>query len=240
MLKFLKKRKPLSSLEKIDETVELARTMIFQRNLLIILFIIILSFAGFIVSQLYRTTIDRMIKPFIIEEEDRTGIYKVITPVEKEKYATDATITDYHLRYYLTTRESFSSTSYRYNYYTVVKSFSTEKVFDYFSYLIWNNRTHDLAPDQLIHIAEPRDIAIDIESIIPLNSSEHNIPGQVVQIYFTQYPLNDLSYKRRHKMATIGYNFDKSFAKNEQDLRELNPLGFQVLFYELTDVASTK
>ena len=99
MLKFLKKRKPLSSLEKIDETVELARTMIFQRNLLIILFIIILSFAGFIVSQLYRTTIDRMIKPFIIEEEDRTGIYKVITPVEKEKYATDATITDYHLRY---------------------------------------------------------------------------------------------------------------------------------------------
>lgn len=226
-----------------EDYLQLAHSMSFQRNIIIFFSILALIAAFISLIRLFYISSNKTLSPFVIETEQRSGITKAVTPAPKDKYTTDIEVRDFHLRRYVTARESYSLASYRYYYNVVVQEFSTEGVFSVFKRFLFDthrdNKTPSLeAQASLIRLDSSEEVRVTIKVIKELDQTGHNIPGKVVQVYFTQNPISNSYLVPRERIATIGYDFNKPGLTEEA--LEVNPLRFQVLYYSLTDVVAEK
>jgi type IV secretion system protein VirB8 len=226
-----------------EQYIEQEKPLAVQRTLLVLLIVVTFGISMTVLIRLYQATSNKTLSPFVMEIEERTGLTKVITPVPPEKYETDATIRDFYIRRYITARESYSLASYKYYYNTVIAALSSDYIFNNFKNFIYSTHIKIKQPSpeaqaSLVRIDSRQEIAVTVEAIRPLEEGGQNIPGQVIQVYFNQYPIGSFGSLGRQRIATIGYNFDKKGL--EGNALELNPLRFQVLYYSLTDVTTGK
>lgn len=223
--------------------LQLMRSVILQRNGLIVLIMAVLGISLTVLFRLYHISTHKMLSPFVIEVEERTGLTKVVTPAPPERYMNDDVVRNVYIQRYVIARESYSPSTYDYNYYTVIPALSTDFVASNFNRFIYstNSKIKNPSPEaqrSLIRLFSNQDVMVKIKTIKSLEEGAHNIPGKAVQVYFTQYAVNNDYELPRERIATIGYDFNQENLPS--DIADVNPLRFRVLYYNLTDVTTEK
>ena len=203
-------------------------TLIVQRNVLFL--VTVLSVIASVVAVFFvgKVTLSKSIEPMVIEVEDKSGITNIVNPNTDKTWTADRAINEYFLMTYLTARETYNVASYNYNYSTVVRLLSNTTVYNQFKDLINNPVTNPITKYAANNYTTLRIRSIQFLEDAP--SGDHN-----VQIRFAIEEMlgNKLQY---NKIVSILWNYSKMQMKFEE--RMVNPLGFQVKFYAVSDDVS--
>lgn len=219
-----KKAERKTLLQKRNWYEDRYQSALVQRNLLLLVVLLALLGISFSVITVLQVSSSKKISPFVIQVEDKTGITTVVQPLQK--FSTNEIIQKYFIMKYLNARENYSFHDYRYQYYTVVRLLSDDKVYSEFRrWLVSEKAGSPLRYGEKIE----RTITVKSMTYLPTNN---NAPGYTVQVRFKR---TDVLHKRVqpdiHKIATI--NFDFFPMRLTTDEQYVNPLGFQVLSYRL-------
>ncbi len=219
-----KKGEQNAALKKRNWYEDRYQSALVQRNIL--LFVVLLSLLGisFAVITVLQISSSKKISPFVIQVEDKTGITSVVQPLDK--FSTNETIQKYFIMKYLNARETYSFHDYRYQYYTIVRLLSDDKVYGEFRRWLVSEQG-----DSPVRYGDKIERTISVKSITYLPNNRES-PGYTVQVRFKQ---SDVLHKRvqpdKHKIATINFEFFPMRLTTEEQY--INPLGFQVLSYRV-------
>ena len=225
---FSKKNKGNSLESKKNWYLDRYQTTLVQRNFLLLLTLI--SLIGIIVSSIVvvNVTSSKTVEPFVIEIEEKTGITNVIRPLLKEQFAYDEALRRYFVMKYLNARETYDFGSYRYNYYTIVRILSDEKVYA--------NFRREVSPDNPkspVRMEAKGQRIVKVKSMSLLSGNTVKSPGFTVQVRFTAETIGREYSGVKHLVATINFDYvDLNLTREERDI---NPLGFQVTGYRKDD-----
>ncbi len=198
------------------------QSMIIQRNLMLLISII--SMIGLIISSIIAVYINKSntLKPFVVEIEKKTGITTVVEQDKIKKYSADETIAKHFLITYLRSRELFDKNNYEYNWYTVVRLLSNDQVYSEFRRFV-----HPSNIDSPINIySSVGQLDIKIRSIQFLTNNS-------VQIRFSINSSSGSENNSDNKVALI--SFEYLSMKLDENQRYINPLGFRVTSYRVTN-----
>ncbi|AIL65068.1 Type IV secretion system protein virB8 [Rickettsiales bacterium Ac37b] len=196
-------------------------SVLVQRNILLLLLIIILC--ALIVSVFTVGTISasKSLEPFVVEIEDKSGITNVVNPFSRKDLTVDNALNTYFLITYMRARETYASSNYEYNYRTIVRLYSTPGVYNSFTRSFQNNPKNPITT-----YGTNNSTSLKVRSIQFLN------PGKTAQVRFTVVE-NEGSKNSFYKIATIDFEFSQMEMSIED--RFINPLGFQVTNYVVSD-----
>jgi type IV secretion system protein VirB8 len=198
------------------------QTILVQRNFLILLSLIALTSVIISVLAVTKISTSKTIEPFVIEIDKKTGITNVIRPLIKEQFASDEILRRYFIVKYLRSREEYEPYSYKYNFYTVTRLFSSQSVYSRFRRSV----SESGGPLQL-GTTTTRTIRIKSMSYLEKHSSSR----YTVQVRFSQDDTTKRGTTTTNKVATMTFDFiDARMTMGE---REVNPLGFQVTSYQV-------
>lgn len=192
-----------------------------QRNFLLLL--VILSFFALFLNLgiLFFVTTSRNIEPFIVEINKKTGVVTLVDPVTAKEYSANRAITNYFVLEYIKARETFNPATYQYNYYTLVRNYSSQNVYDAFKYFLRLNN-----PDSYLNV-----YSNSITSKFEVRSIQY-LTDYSVQVRFSmEFTDNNLKIIKRNKVATIGFEY-ANLNMREVD-RYTNPLGFIINSYQV-------
>lgn len=195
---------------------------IIQRNLLFVLSVaalIIIALSVFVIRYVRST---RSIEPFIIEIERKTGVPTVVDPITIEAYSSNTAIKRYFVWLYIRSREEYFTSTYNYNYMTVVRVLSTPDVYfgDYRPKYSMSNPT---SPYNLY--AQGSNRIVKLKSMIFPNDS-------TAQVRISM-EVNGMMNMRMDKIVFIEFDFQNIEMNDEERL--INPLGFRVKLYRIED-----
>ncbi len=203
-------------------------TLIVQRNVLFL--VTVLSVIASVVAVFFvgKVTLSKSVEPMVIEVEDKSGITNIVNPNTDQTWTSDRAINEYFLMTYLTARETYNVASYTYNYSTIVRLLSNSAVYNQFKDII-NNPTNN----PISKYAANNYTTLKVRSIQFLEDSpsgDHN-----VQVRFSVNEMlgNKAQY---NKIVSILWNYTKMQMKFDE--RMVNPLGFQIKFYAVSDDVS--
>lgn len=200
------------------------QSLIVQRNFLF--FIAILSLVVVIVSVFFisQLTLQKNIVPLVVEVEDKTGITYAVNPETNIKWTESTSINRYFLMKYLRARETYNVIDYIYNYNTIVRLLSSAQIYGEFtSYL--NNK--DTSP--IVKYGSSNDTTLQLRSIQMLKDDPTSKTAQV------RFTVKEQSGARKsyNKILLVAWSY-KEISLNFND-RMVNPLGFQITSYSLTE-----
>lgn len=191
-----------------------------QRNFLGLIALIALIGILFSILTVIKISSSQTIKPFVIEVEEKTGITNVIRPLLKEQFSYSETLKRYFLTKYINSRETYDYNSYRYNFFTVVRLYSSPSVYSSF-----RSSVRQSSSNSPLRLADKGDRLIKIKSIAFLKPD-------TAQIRFVSYDsFSGNKRDEKHLMATISFQYIDMSLNNEE--RAINPLGFQVTNYRI-------
>lgn len=192
---------------------------IVQRNILLILltisFITIIS-AIFVVMYINSS---HKIEPFVIEVDKNTGVATLVDTSDIKRFSANRAINNYFLVKYINARELFDPNNYIYNWYTLIRLMSSGEVHRRFlstanseeSASGINTSNAKLKIRSIQYLGENSvqiRFAIDFESI-----------GKLSKVF--------------SKVALITFEYKDEMLTIEQ--RYINPLGFYITSYRVTD-----
>lgn len=206
------------------------QTTIVQRNLLFLAVILLLLIIFASVFTILEVSSSRTVKPFVVEIEDKSGIPNVIRPYIPaqftNQYAYDEAIRRYFLLKYLRAREEYNYHTFNRDYFTVVRSMSDKEIYSQFRTDLYSSGS-----GSPLTYADRGKISITIRSIKHLPPSSGK--GYLVQVAFVRNITSPGKTYSENKIATIGYDY-RDLSMNDEE-REINPLGFQVISYRVDD-----
>ncbi len=198
------------------------QSLLIQRNLFFIIIVICIALIVVSVVMVGVISNKKEVQPMVIQVEDTTGITNIVNPDSNREWTVNETMNKYFIYKYITARETYNVSTYEYNYNTVVRLMSSSQVYSNFATTLSNQNT-----SPVIKYGANINTTLAIRSILFVNSSV----GQSVQIRITITPSNNAPAQRKTLYMTWSYNaINLTF--NE---RMVNPLGFQVLAYSITD-----
>ncbi|NDB82720.1 MAG: virB8 family protein [Alphaproteobacteria bacterium] len=190
-----------------------------QRNIFALLGII--GGVCVIVSVLVvgQISLSKSFSPFVVQIEESTGYAKIVNPANSKLLSADDSLARYFLTKYVSARESYNIVDFDFNMKNVVRIFSSQNVYrDYIGYI----RNPDNDPKTIY--GYKNSIYIKIRSITTLGDK-----------YFIRFAVYDTTKDRQiaSKIATATFNY---LAMELQDSeRDVNPVGFQITGYGVTD-----
>ena len=198
-------------------------TILIQRNTIFIAMVASLCSVGVSLFIAYAVVRSKTVDPFVIEVVKKSGIVTVVDPVTVKQYSSNQLLNEYFLINYIRAREVFNQYTYRYNYYTEVRLFSTKDTYRRFLFLI--RRDQPNSPLNL-YGGKVTDSKFKVRSILFLKPD-------VVEIRFSLDMYEDKRSFHKDKIAVIKFGY--SSLKMNPDERYVNPLGFQVMSYRVND-----
>ncbi|CAK8162441.1 Type IV secretion system protein [Candidatus Xenohaliotis californiensis] len=189
-----------------------------QRNILLILLTACLIGIAVAVLVVMYINSAHVIEPFVIEVEKKTGVATLIDTSGVKRFSANKAVNDYFLVKYINARELFDRNSYAYNWYTVVRLLSNGTVYRKFLSLASSD-------DEMHNYLNTDNAVLKIRSIQYLSESS-------VQIRFAIEPEGERR-KVYGKVALVNFIYDDESLTREQ--RYVNPLGFLVTSYRVTD-----
>lgn len=193
-------------------------SIVVQRNILLVLLLVSIFLIIISVLVVMYINSSHVIEPFIIEVEKKTGVATLVDTSGVKRFSANKAVNDYFLVKYIDARELFDPDNYTYNWYTVVRLLSTSGV--YRKFLSSTSIDGDSTP-----VLNTTNSKIKIRSIQYLSDSS-------VQIRFA-IESEGLQKNVYSKVALITFSYDDTSLTREQ--RYVNPLGFAVTSYRVTD-----
>lgn len=196
-----------------------------QRNLFFFIAILCIVFIGIDVVIIGAVISKKKIEPLVITVDEASGMTTLVNPIKDKSWGISEAVNNYFLITYLRSRESYNIASYLYNYNTVVRLLSSSNVYREFK-----NFINDPGNSPVIKYSSSNTTRIEIRSILMLKSSPGG--GQNAQIRFSV--VEEQGGKQKiNKIASVIWDYvemDLNF-----DEKTVNPLGFQVQFYTVSD-----
>jgi type IV secretion system protein VirB8 len=201
------------------------QTLIIQRNIFFFIAALCIIFISISVVVIGGVISKKRIEPMIIEVEESTGITNIVNPNVNKKWKASRVINQYFLTQYLRSRETYNIASYLYEYNTVARLLSSSTVYRQFRTII-----NDPATSPISKYGSNNTTTLEIRSILFLDDNPGG--GQTAQIRFTI--VEDQGSKIRiNKIASIVWDYVEMNLNFEDTM--VNPLGFQVQFYSISD-----
>lgn len=207
-------------LQKDNETIRK------QNKIYLIVTILALIVAALAVLSVTFLTPLKTIEPYIVRVDSSTGAAQVLSTVPVVKKSYDQVIDEHFLSEYVKFRESYDWYTVG-DYYRATLLMSEPKVADYYKKTYGSNNQN--SPVNVFK--KDFRIKIDIKSI--------NFVGDTAQVRFTKTKLpisgsnDENQIETYHFLAIVAYHYVKSKMNNEQ--RQINPLGFEVISYQVTE-----
>lgn len=198
------------------------QTIVVQRNLLFL--VTLFSLVGVFISvfAVERVTSSKSIEPFVVEIEKKTGITNVVDPITRSEMFADDALTKYFLVKYVNARETYDSTTSKFNY-NKVRLMSGRTVYSEFRKFI-------KGPD-----SPEATYGAQTKTEMKVRSAQIVRPG-VAQVRFSIIKSGQKSGVN-HYIAYIEYGF--YVIEMPQEERYINPIGFQVHSYRVDEETVT-
>ena len=197
-----------------------------QNKIYLIVTILALIVAALAVLSVTFLTPLKTIEPYIVRVDNTTGEAQVLSTVPVVKKSYDQVIDEHFLSEYVKFRESYDWYTVG-DYYRATLLMSEPKVAAYYKKTYGSNNQN--SPVNILK--KDFRIKIDINSI--------NFIGDTAQIHFTKTklpvagPSDEDQIETYHYLAIVAYHYVRSKMNNEQ--RQINPLGFEVISYQVTE-----
>lgn len=195
-----------------------------QRNMMFFLSIVALVATVISVIFISKVTLSKTVEPLVVQVEDKTGITNLVNPRSDERWTTDKAINTYFLVNYLRARETYNVSSYAQNYNVVTRLMSSSTVYGQFK-----DSLNDQATNPITLYGANNSTVLKIRSIQFLKVSP---TGNKAQIRFST-----VEQAGHRKVVNKIVALDWSYVElnlNFED-RTINPLGFQVKAYSISD-----
>ncbi|NRA74013.1 MAG: type IV secretion system protein [Rickettsiales bacterium] len=229
-LNFFKKKEENTSTDLIQNTKgwyeDRYQTLVVQRNLFFLIASLCIIFMSVSVVLLSGIITKKKIEPMVIEVEESSGITSIVNPNLKKDWSASKVINQYFITTYLRNRETYNIASYLYNYNTVVRLLSSFKVYNQFKKII-----NDPTQSSIAKYGSRNSTKLEIRSILFLKESPGG-GGQTAQIRFTIIE-NEGQKRKINKIASIVWDYVEMNLNFEDTM--VNPLGFQVQFYTVSN-----
>jgi len=194
--------------------------LIVQRNLLIILIIMLTVFM--VVSTLVIAFVvkSKQFDPFVIQLNSNTGRASVVEPISSPVLTADESLTKYFIKKYITARETYNPVDFATIARTTIRLFSTSGV--YYNYLGYI-RNKDFDPTIKYQKGNTTFLVVKSWSKIAADK------------YIVRFSVNEASESQLvyNKIAVVSYAYvPMQLTDSELDI---NPVGFQVNGYRVDD-----
>ncbi|AZL16431.1 VirB8 family type IV secretion system protein [Rickettsiales endosymbiont of Stachyamoeba lipophora] len=196
--------------------------VLLQRNLLVIVLIIVAL--GCLVGVIYlrEISLSRTIKPFVIQVEDNTGITTVVDSVSSSNIITrNESIKNYFVIKYIRARETYSEADYKENYDNIARILSSQDV-----YLTFRRYIGDEKRSPITKYADKTVTTMQVRSI------QYNDQGDVATVRFKLDEAGRLNGSY-NKIATVKFSISPMTVSKEEMF--INPIGFKVTSYRVDD-----
>lgn len=201
------------------------QSTVIQRNILMLVTFIALT--GIVVGAfiVQRIVSSKTIEPFVIEVKEKSGIATVVDPLTAKQFVGNRAVVEFFIAKYLNARQGYNEATYIYDSTQVTRLLSASPVYSEFRKTLRNDN-----PDNLFNKLGKNIIRkVKITSILPAGD----------KAVHARFVLQDIKrggsiIRRSHKIATIGFSFNPEL-KLSQEERYINPLGFQVTSYQVSD-----
>jgi len=199
-------------------------TIAVQRNMLFFISVVALVVTVISIIFVSKLTLSKRVVPLVVEIEDKTGFTNFVNPNEDQKWTTDQAVNTYFLVRYLRARETYNVGSYLYDYNTVVRLLSSPQVYRDFRDTLNDSKTN---PVLVYGASNSTTLKIRSVQFLKISPSESN--AQIRFAITEQGGARQTYYKIVSIVwSYIGMNLDF-------EDRTVNPLGFQVLSYAISN-----
>ncbi|ABV73761.1 hypothetical protein A1E_04180 [Rickettsia canadensis str. McKiel] len=194
--------------------------LIVQRNLLIILIIILTIFMVISTLVIAFVVKSKQFDPFVIQLNSNTGRASVVEPMSSPVLTADESLTRYFIKKYITARETYNPVDFTTLARTTIRLLSTSSVYyNYLSYI----RNKDFDP--ILKYKEDNTTFLVIKSWSKIAADKY-----IVRFSVNETSGNQLVY---NKIAVVSYAYvPMQLTDSELDI---NPVGFQVNGYRVDD-----
>lgn len=213
--------KPLNALKATQNWYEeRSDKIIVQRNLLMILLIILTSFMVIATLVIAFVVNSKQFDPFVIQLDDNTGRAVIVTPVSSTLLAADDSLTRYFIKKYLIARETYNPVDFTTIARTTVRLLSTSSV--YYNYLGFIRNKDN---DPVLKYAQDNTTFLTIKSWSKLAQDK----------YIVRFSITETSGDQRvfNKISVISFSY-VPMELTDVEL-DINPVGFQVSGYRVDD-----
>jgi type IV secretion system protein VirB8 len=204
-----------------------------QRNILFLLTIVCILSIAMLTAGISFIKSTRTIEPFVIEIEPKTGVPTVVIPKTSEALSEDEAIRKFYIWYYIRMREEYYFNSYV-NMLRAVGTMSSEDVFGEY------RREHSSSNPQSAYTLLGTDgvRTVDLKSMLMERLSKRDSKGGELVSYIVQVRLRANTKNGGNIDASDKYIRMECEFRNldlSEDARLVNPLGFYVTKYQITD-----
>ncbi|WP_341788261.1 MULTISPECIES: virB8 family protein [unclassified Rickettsia] len=199
---------------------ERADKLIVQRNLLIILLIILSIFMVISTLVIAFVVKSKQIDPFVIQLDDTTGRASVVEPISSPVLTADESLTRYFIKKYINARETYNFVDFTTLARTTIRLLSTSNVFyGHLGYI------RDKNNDPSLKYQENNTTYLVVKSWSKIASDKY-----IVRFSVNEATGNQTVY---NKIAVVSYAYvPMQLTDSELDI---NPVGFQVNGYRVDD-----
>ena len=204
-----------------------------QRNVLAVLALVALLVALTSVFAVKRLAPLKTVEPYLLQIDDTSGIVQAVEPAQRNAYAASEVVDRYFVSRYIFARESYNFSVLRTSY-EIVRVMSTPDLFYNFRRMVDPSNENSLAA--VLKTTGQRDVKFVSISYIhnpPLPNGEvEKTPAKIMQarIIVSDRLPNSTDTQTRY-VVTITFEYAKLDLNQEEML--INPLGFQVLNYQI-------
>jgi type IV secretion system protein VirB8 len=199
-------------------------SMVVQRNLMFLLSLVCVAVIFVAVFFIGKLTLHKSVQPMVIEIEESTGITNIVNPLEDKKWMEARAVNEYFLIKYLRSRETYNVATYVDMYNNSVRLMSSSSVYEQFKQII-----NDPNSSPVVKYGGNNYTVLKVRSVQFLPSTQN---GKNVQIRFAVVEKQGQK-QIYNKIASIVFNYLEMNLSFED--RMINPLGFQVSSYSVTE-----
>lgn len=205
------------------------QTVLVQRNLLSIFSLIALVFSTIAIFFVYRNIPIVTVEPFVIQVEPKSGITQVVNAQSAYEITAKESINTYFIVRYIQARETVDSAlPYHYE---VVRLMSDPK----WVFGMYNWQVNPDNPDSFVaRSGGAGERSVKIRSMIRTDANPNCIDVVCqVQVRITVTEVIRGYSQQKHQIVYMDYTFTNVDLKQYE--RFVNPIGFRVLSYRVTD-----
>lgn len=203
-------------------------TVLIQRNVLFLLVIGMVVIFGFTISGVIALNNEKVYEPFIVQVEDNTGVVTKVNNEAIRELAADKALRNSSLVRYILARENYSSVEHIYNYYTIVRLFSTQQVYDEFNASISPSN-----PNSPLGFGMDFKVETKIKSITDIDENQKLIQVRVDKSKISTRSKDNAPEWKKSYLISLKYAYIDA-GLSEAD-RYLNPLGLQIIDYDINE-----
>lgn len=195
--------------------------LLVQRNILLIFALFSTIAVSFGMIFLNQVVASKSLEPYVIEVEEKTGIPTVVQQLTTEEFTGNELMKKYFVNQFIIAAAGYNPRTYPEDF-EKVRVFSNAEVFGSYRSLI-----------------NPRDLGTDTKIVVKIKSIQFS-NETTAQVRIARITTKGISNetKETNDLATINFFFDPNIQLTSEE-RLLNPLGFQVKYYSVTEEVIT-